>query len=106
MIAWMHTLIMPMFAQRNYKIGGGKDLMPLYLISKKHICKFMCTTHYCRSKQSFIKDLTRIGFGLNVASVIMKATVNTVLAKNEIIQQATSAYIDDILMKMWHLQLV
>lgn len=39
--------------------------------------------------------LTTMGFELNMALVIMKAIVNTVLGKPEPIQQATS-YIDNI----------
>ncbi|GAB1604160.1 uncharacterized protein LOC115211658 [Argonauta hians] len=40
--------------------------------------------------------LTRLGFGLNVAPMIMKAIVNTVLQQERGIDEATSAYIDDI----------
>ncbi|KHJ43407.1 integrase core domain protein [Trichuris suis] len=40
--------------------------------------------------------LTRLGFGLNVAPIIMTAVVNCVLSRDADIQRATSAYIDDI----------
>ena len=40
--------------------------------------------------------LTRMGFGLNVAPSIMQSIVETVLSNDVTIQQATSAYIDDI----------
>ena len=40
--------------------------------------------------------LTRMGFGLNVAPSIMQTIVDAILAKDECIQRATSAYIDDI----------
>lgn len=37
-----------------------------------------------------------MGFRLNVAQSIMSAIMDTVLSNDEIIQQATSVYIDDI----------
>lgn len=40
--------------------------------------------------------LTRLGFGLNVATLIMKAVIDAVLSQDEAIANATSAYIDDI----------
>jgi len=40
--------------------------------------------------------LTRLGFGLNVAPLIMKAIVNAVLTQEEPMRKATSAYVDDI----------
>ena len=40
--------------------------------------------------------LTRLGFGLNVAPLVMKTIVNTVLKQEGEIDKATSAYIDDI----------
>lgn len=40
--------------------------------------------------------LTRLGFGLSVAPSIMKAVLAKVLSQDDIIQQATSPYIDDI----------
>lgn len=40
--------------------------------------------------------LTRLGFGLNVAPVIMKAVMDKVLSQDERIWKGTSSYIDDI----------
>ena len=40
--------------------------------------------------------LTRLGFGLNVAPNIMKAVLAEVLSQNDVIQQATSPYLDDV----------
>jgi len=40
--------------------------------------------------------LTRLGFGLNASPSIMKAVLAKVLAQDEIIQRATSPYLDDI----------
>ena len=42
-------------------------------------------------------ELTRMGFGLNCAPQILKEVVNKVLGMNPEIQQATSAYFDDII---------
>ena len=40
--------------------------------------------------------LTRLGFGLNVALIIMRSIINMVMVQDETIQGATSSYIDDI----------
>ena len=40
--------------------------------------------------------MTRLGFGLNVAPLIMKAIISTVLAQDATVSQAASVYIDDI----------
>ena len=40
--------------------------------------------------------LSHMGFGLNVAPSIMQTNVDAILMKNECIQWATSAYIDDV----------
>ena len=40
--------------------------------------------------------LTRLDFGLNVAPSIMKAVLAKVLSQDDVIQQATSPYLDDI----------
>ena len=37
-----------------------------------------------------------MGFGLNVAPSIMQRIVDAILTKHKCIQQATSAYIDDV----------
>ena len=41
--------------------------------------------------------LTRMGFGLNIALSIMQAIVEATLSNDDAIRQATSAYIDDVL---------
>ncbi|GFS18871.1 Gag-Pro-Pol polyprotein [Elysia marginata] len=41
--------------------------------------------------------LTRLGFGLNLAPKIMSKILKTVLAKKPEVSQATSSYIDDII---------
>ena len=41
--------------------------------------------------------LTRLGFGLNVAPLVMKAVLDYVLAQDERVSAGTSAYVDDIL---------
>ena len=41
--------------------------------------------------------LTRLGFGLNVAPIVMKAVLTTVLKQDETVGRATSAYLDDIM---------
>ena len=40
--------------------------------------------------------LTRSGFGLNVAHLLMKAIVSAVLSQEEAVDHAASAYIDDL----------
>ena len=40
--------------------------------------------------------LTHLGFGLNVAPIIMTAIIKTVLMQDEFTVKATSAYVDDI----------
>ena len=40
--------------------------------------------------------LTRLGFGLNVAPLIMKAIISTVLAQDKTVSRAVSMYIDNI----------
>ena len=40
--------------------------------------------------------LTRLGFGLNVAPVIMRAVLEAVLQQDPAVYEATSAYIDDV----------
>ncbi|KAK4319771.1 hypothetical protein Pmani_009323 [Petrolisthes manimaculis] len=41
--------------------------------------------------------LTRLGFGLNVAPLIMKTVLNSVLSQDLEVKRGTSAYIDDVL---------
>ena len=41
--------------------------------------------------------LTRLGFGLNVAPLIMKSVIDAIVSQDHTIKSATSAYADDIL---------
>lgn len=41
--------------------------------------------------------LTRLGFGLNVAPLVMKSVLNVVLSQSKDVLRATSPYVDDIL---------
>ena len=41
--------------------------------------------------------LTRLGFGINVAPLVMKAVLNKVLDQDDVVRKGTSAYVDDIL---------
>ena len=41
--------------------------------------------------------LTRLGFGLNVAPLIMRAVLDCVLSQDSVVWKGTSAYVDDIL---------
>lgn len=43
--------------------------------------------------------LTRLGFGINVAPIIMKAIVNCVLSLDTSVREGTSSYVDDILVR-------
>ena len=43
--------------------------------------------------------LTRLGFGLNCAPRIMTSILKTVLGKSERVEQATSSYVDDIIVE-------
>ena len=43
--------------------------------------------------------LTRLGFGLNVAPLVMKAVLNKVLEQNSAVRAGTSAYVDDVLVR-------
>ena len=43
--------------------------------------------------------LTRLGFGLNVAPLVMKAVLNKVLDQSPSVRQGTSAYVDDVLVR-------
>lgn len=40
--------------------------------------------------------LTRLGFGLNAAPIIMKSVVDTVLSLDESVSRGASAYVDDV----------
>ena len=41
--------------------------------------------------------LTRLGFGLNVAPLIMKSVIDAIISQDHTIKSAISAYVDDIL---------
>ena len=43
--------------------------------------------------------LTRLGFGLNVAPLVMKAVLNVVLEQDSAVRAGTSAYVDDVLVR-------
>ena len=43
--------------------------------------------------------LTRLGFGLNVAPLVMKAILNKVLEQNGTVRAGTSAYVDDVMVR-------
>ena len=43
--------------------------------------------------------LTRLGFGLNVTLLVMKAILNCVLTQDPVVRKGVSAYIDDIFVK-------
>ena len=43
--------------------------------------------------------LTRLGFGLNVAPLVMKAVLNKVLEQNGTVRAGTSAYVDDVMVR-------
>ena len=43
--------------------------------------------------------LTRLGFGLNVAPLVMKAVLNKVLEQSAAVREGTSAYVDDVLVR-------
>ncbi|XP_047144675.1 uncharacterized protein LOC124818174 [Hydra vulgaris] len=40
--------------------------------------------------------LTRLGFGLNVAPIIMKSVVSTIIDQDELVKRGASAYVDDV----------
>ncbi|KFD45051.1 hypothetical protein M514_14072, partial [Trichuris suis] len=41
--------------------------------------------------------LTRLGFGLNVAPLVMKTVLSSVLSRDPVVKEGTSAYVDDVL---------
>ena len=70
------------------------DLKKAYL--QIHICKSFWpyqTVVFKGQKYS----LTRLGFSLNVAPLVMKAVLTHVLSQDQHVRQGTSAYVDDIL---------
>ena len=70
------------------------DLRKAYLQIHVHPSLWSCQTVVFRGQRYC---LTRLGFGLNIAPLVLKKVLGTVLSWNERIEQATSPYLDDIL---------
>ncbi|KAG0725639.1 hypothetical protein GWK47_038205 [Chionoecetes opilio] len=70
------------------------DLAKAYLQIKIHDSLWPYQTVMFRGQRYC---LTRLGFGLNVAPLVMKAVLNCVLSEDPDVRRGTSAYIDDIL---------
>ena len=69
------------------------DLAKAYLQIRIHPSLWPYQT-VCFKGQKYC--LTRLGFGLNVAPLVMKAVLNYVLSQDPVVRRGTSAYIDDI----------
>lgn len=69
------------------------DLKDAYL--QLHISRDLWAYQTVRHRDK-LWCLTRLGFGLNVAPMIMTSILNTVLAKDEAIRAACDSYVDDI----------
>ena len=72
---------------------GTFDLRKAYLQVQVHKSLWAYQTLLIKGERYC---LTRLGFGLNVASMIVKAIISTVLAQEEQTINATSSYINDI----------
>ncbi|KAG0719421.1 hypothetical protein GWK47_050518 [Chionoecetes opilio] len=70
------------------------DLAKAYLQIKIHDSLWPYQTVMFRGQRYC---LTRLGFGLNVAPLVMKAVLNCVLSQDPDVRRGTSAYVDDIL---------
>lgn len=70
------------------------DLRKAYLQIHVHPSLWSCQTVIFRKRRYC---LTRLGFGLNIAPLVLKKVLGTVLSWNERIDRATSPYLDDIL---------
>ena len=70
------------------------DLRKAYLQIHVHPSLWSCQTVVFRGQRYC---LTRLGFGLNIAPLVLNKVLGTVLSWNERIEQATSPYLDDIL---------
>ena len=83
---------------REWRRRGQKvalmDLRKAYLQIHVHPSLWSCQTVVFRGQRYC---LTRLGFGLNIALLVLKKVLGTVLSWNERIEQATSPYLDDIL---------
>ena len=70
------------------------DLRKAYLQIRVHRSLWPYQTVFFRGKWYC---LTRLGFGLNIAPMVMKVVVSEVLKQNDVIKGAASPYVDDIL---------
>ncbi|XP_065645706.1 uncharacterized protein LOC136076160 [Hydra vulgaris] len=82
---------------REWRRMGNKpaiiDLPKAYLQLKTDKSLWPFQTVVFRNKRYY---LTRLGFGLNVAPMIMKSVVSAVIDQDELVKSGTSAYVDDI----------
>ncbi|XP_065658267.1 uncharacterized protein LOC136082772 [Hydra vulgaris] len=82
---------------REWRRMGNKpaiiDLRKAYLQLKTDKSLWSFQTVVFRNKRYC---LTRLGFGLNVAPLIMKSVVSAVIDQDELVKSGTSAYVDDI----------
>ena len=82
---------------REWRRMGNKpaiiDLRKAYLQLKTDKSLWPFQTVVFRNKRYC---LTRLGFGLNVAPMIMKSVVSAVIDQDELVKKGTSAYVDDI----------
>ncbi|XP_065668044.1 uncharacterized protein LOC136088283 [Hydra vulgaris] len=82
---------------REWRRMGNKpatiDLRKAYLQLKTDKSLWPFQTVVFRNKRYC---LTRLGFGLNVAPMIMKSVVSAVIDQDELVKSGTSAYVDDI----------
>ena len=83
---------------REWRRMGGNasviDLSTAYMQIHVHESQWPFQTVIFRGKRFC---LTRLGFGLNVAPLVMKSVLSAVLAQDENVRRATSPYIDDML---------
>ena len=70
------------------------DLSTAYMQIHVHKSQWPFQTVIFRGKRFC---LTRLGFGLNVAPLVMKSVLSAVLAQDENVRRATSPFIDDML---------
>ncbi|KAK4312976.1 hypothetical protein Pmani_015641 [Petrolisthes manimaculis] len=82
---------------REWRRRGQKvallDLRKAYLQIHVHPSLWSSQTVVFRGQRYC---LTRLGFGLNIAPLVLKKVLGTILSWNEIIEQAASPYLDDI----------
>ena len=69
------------------------DLRKVYLQLKADETLWPCQTVMFKSKRYC---LTRLGFGLNVAPMIMKSVVSAIVEQDDKVKKGTSTYVDDI----------